>query len=145
MRPTKAIVNPPSHLDIITAAAMLQGRLRITPHLPNLLCQRLLSQQVRMTILFKRMFADCIHLEVQRPQAVQRPLSSSEGRKHSFQCSRCTGQRKALCVSNTYVLHFTRSANHCYLKIGINYKGQQNELLGCVNDAKNVQRFLRSA
>ena len=27
-------------------------------------------------------------------------------------------------------------------QIGINYHGQSNELLGCVNDAKNVRRFL---
>ena len=30
-------------------------------------------------------------------------------------------------------------------QIGINYKGQENELFGCVNDAKNVHRFLRRA
>ena len=28
-------------------------------------------------------------------------------------------------------------------QIGINYKGQPNELYGCINDAKNVVKFLR--
>lgn len=37
--------------------------------------------------------------------------------------SKCTGRKKALCI-------------------GINYKGQHNELHGCINDARNVQRFL---
>ncbi|KIK79265.1 hypothetical protein PAXRUDRAFT_834197 [Paxillus rubicundulus Ve08.2h10] len=39
--------------------------------------------------------------------------------------SKCTGRKKALCI-------------------GINYKGQRRELRGCVNDIKNVRRFLRS-
>lgn len=42
---------------------------------------------------------------------------------HYFQYSKCTGKRKALCI-------------------GINYKGMPNELYGCINDARNVQRFL---
>jgi len=40
-----------------------------------------------------------------------------------FQYSKCTGKRKAVCV-------------------GINYYRQAYELYGCVNDAKNVYRFL---
>ncbi|KAI0070425.1 hypothetical protein K474DRAFT_1670108 [Panus rudis PR-1116 ss-1] len=40
-----------------------------------------------------------------------------------FQYSQCTGKRKALCI-------------------GINYLGQQAELQGCINDARNMQRFL---
>ncbi|KAI0794948.1 peptidase C14, caspase domain-containing protein [Abortiporus biennis] len=40
-----------------------------------------------------------------------------------FQYSRCTGRKKALCI-------------------GINYFGQPNQLSGCVNDAKNVKKFL---
>ncbi|CAL1716173.1 unnamed protein product [Somion occarium] len=40
-----------------------------------------------------------------------------------FQYSQCTGKRKALCI-------------------GINYFKQQGELKGCINDARNVQRFL---
>ncbi|KAI0685326.1 caspase domain-containing protein [Cytidiella melzeri] len=40
-----------------------------------------------------------------------------------FQYSQCTGKKKALCV-------------------GINYFGQQAELKGCINDARNVQRFI---
>ncbi|KAM5543969.1 hypothetical protein V8D89_002586 [Ganoderma adspersum] len=45
------------------------------------------------------------------------------GKQHFFQYSKCTGKRKALCI-------------------GINYKGMPNELYGCINDARNVQRFL---
>jgi hypothetical protein len=41
----------------------------------------------------------------------------------TFQYSKCTGRKKALCI-------------------GINYHGQKKELLGCVNDAKNVREFL---
>ncbi|KAF8433657.1 caspase domain-containing protein, partial [Boletus edulis BED1] len=37
--------------------------------------------------------------------------------------SRCTGRKKALCI-------------------GINYIGQKRELHGCINDIKNVKRFL---
>ncbi|KAH9837977.1 peptidase C14, caspase domain-containing protein, partial [Rhodofomes roseus] len=37
--------------------------------------------------------------------------------------SKCTGRKKALCI-------------------GINYTGQHNALHGCVNDAKNVRKFL---
>ncbi|EJF61624.1 caspase domain-containing protein [Dichomitus squalens] len=52
------------------------------------------------------------------------PMSSSgPGREHTFQYSKCTGKRKALCI-------------------GINYAGLPNELHGCVNDARNVERFL---
>jgi len=40
-----------------------------------------------------------------------------------FQYSRCTGKKKALCI-------------------GINYLGQEIELRGCVNDAKNISNFL---
>ncbi|KAJ6628363.1 peptidase C14, caspase domain-containing protein [Mycena sp. CBHHK59/15] len=40
-----------------------------------------------------------------------------------FQYSTCTGRRKALCI-------------------GINYRGQPNELRGCINDAKHVFDFL---
>ncbi|KAH7920516.1 hypothetical protein BV22DRAFT_1039793 [Leucogyrophana mollusca] len=42
-----------------------------------------------------------------------------------FQYSKCTGRKKALCV-------------------GINYKGQRRELRGCLNDVRNVKRFLTS-
>ncbi|KAF9219059.1 hypothetical protein BS17DRAFT_790102 [Gyrodon lividus] len=39
--------------------------------------------------------------------------------------SKCTGRKKALCI-------------------GINYTGQRRELRGCINDIKNVKRFLTS-
>ncbi|KAH9994614.1 peptidase C14, caspase domain-containing protein [Russula vinacea] len=41
----------------------------------------------------------------------------------SFQFSRCTGRKKAVCI-------------------GINYTGQNSQLDGCVSDAKNMNRFL---
>jgi hypothetical protein len=40
-----------------------------------------------------------------------------------FQYSQCTGKKKALCI-------------------GINYIGQQAALRGCINDARNIERFL---
>jgi len=40
-----------------------------------------------------------------------------------FQYSQCTGRKKALCI-------------------GINYFGQDAELRGCINDARNIQQFL---
>ena len=52
MRSTKVIVNLPNHRDIITAATILQGRLCITPHLPNLLRQCLSSQPVCVATLY---------------------------------------------------------------------------------------------
>ncbi|KAJ7364076.1 peptidase C14, caspase domain-containing protein [Mycena albidolilacea] len=42
-----------------------------------------------------------------------------------FQYSQCNGKKKALCI-------------------GINYFGQASELRGCINDARNIQRFLCS-
>ncbi|KAL0961023.1 hypothetical protein HGRIS_006015 [Hohenbuehelia grisea] len=43
--------------------------------------------------------------------------------QEDFQYSRCTGRKKALCI-------------------GINYRGQPNELRGCINDARHVRDFL---
>ncbi|KAH9029385.1 peptidase C14, caspase domain-containing protein [Lactarius hengduanensis] len=40
-----------------------------------------------------------------------------------FQFSRCTGRKRAVCI-------------------GVNYTGQNSQLDGCVNDAKNVYQFL---
>lgn len=40
-----------------------------------------------------------------------------------FQYSQCTGKKKALCI-------------------GVNYIGTSQELRGCINDAKNLMRFL---
>ncbi|KAI9438497.1 peptidase C14, caspase domain-containing protein [Lactarius indigo] len=40
-----------------------------------------------------------------------------------FQFSRCTGRKRAVCI-------------------GVNYTGQNSQLDGCVNDAKNVYNFL---
>ena len=35
-----------------------------------------------------------------------------------------------------------RSCNRVDIQIGINYIGQKRELHGCINDIKNVKRFL---
>ncbi|TCD61159.1 Metacaspase [Steccherinum ochraceum] len=56
-------------------------------------------------------------------QASGRRVSFSQSVSPHFQYSKCTGRRKAVCV-------------------GINYHRQPYELFGCVNDAKNVYRFL---
>ncbi|KAL0571526.1 Ca(2+)-dependent cysteine protease [Marasmius crinis-equi] len=46
-----------------------------------------------------------------------------EDRQPYFQYSQCTGKKKALCI-------------------GINYVGRNGELNGCINDARNISRFL---
>ncbi|KAI0303843.1 caspase domain-containing protein [Multifurca ochricompacta] len=58
------------------------------------------------------------------PQGQQRygPQSQQQQQPY-FQYSQCTGKKKALCI-------------------GINYFGQQAELRGCINDARNIERFL---
>ncbi|KZT71091.1 hypothetical protein DAEQUDRAFT_764030 [Daedalea quercina L-15889] len=59
-------------------------------------------------------------------EQVDRVVASQHAKSHSHApaiFSRCTGRKKALCI-------------------GINYTGQHNELHGCVNDARNVRRFL---
>ncbi|KAH9923816.1 peptidase C14, caspase domain-containing protein [Fomitopsis serialis] len=64
--------------------------------------------------------------EVASVQQVDRAVASrhAESRSRALPVfSKCTGQKKALCI-------------------GINYTGQRNELHGCVNDAKNVRKFL---
>ncbi|KAF5376933.1 hypothetical protein D9615_007299 [Tricholomella constricta] len=71
-----------------------------------------------------------------KPPPVSKPTSSHKASSHKvqqssslpplnpqFQYSKCTGRKKALCI-------------------GINYKGQQNELRGCINDARHVRDFL---
>ncbi|OCH91748.1 hypothetical protein OBBRIDRAFT_791973 [Obba rivulosa] len=54
---------------------------------------------------------------------VYQPAPPLEYSPPSFQYSKCTGRRKAVCI-------------------GINYYGQPNQLHGCVNDARNVRNFL---
>jgi len=64
-----------------------------------------------------------------RPPAQQQNYGPEfEGANHTrqqpfFQYSMCNGKKKALCI-------------------GINYRGQQAELKGCINDVQNVQRFI---
>ncbi|KAF9450916.1 hypothetical protein P691DRAFT_664412 [Macrolepiota fuliginosa MF-IS2] len=62
------------------------------------------------------------------PATVQNYGPQVQGPEHRnaqpyFQYSQCTGKKKALCI-------------------GINYFGQNGELRGCINDARNIQRFL---
>ncbi|KAH9058343.1 metacaspase-1 [Lactarius vividus] len=60
------------------------------------------------------------------PQGQQRygpQTQGSDQRQMYFQYSQCTGKKRALCI-------------------GINYIGQQAELRGCINDARNIERFL---
>ncbi|KAH9991956.1 caspase domain-containing protein [Russula compacta] len=56
---------------------------------------------------------------------VSQEVDALEPKRHHplFRRSRCTGKRKAVCV-------------------GINYVGSQNELHGCVDDARNIYQFL---
>ncbi|QBM88042.1 Caspase domain-containing protein [Metschnikowia aff. pulcherrima] len=51
------------------------------------------------------------------------PQSFGQNSNMTFQYSNCTGKKKALLI-------------------GINYYGTKNELRGCVNDVKNMSRFL---
>lgn len=53
----------------------------------------------------------------------QQPQSFGNNSNMTFQYSNCTGRKKALLV-------------------GINYFGTKNELRGCINDVKNMSRFL---
>ncbi|KAH9999169.1 caspase domain-containing protein [Russula compacta] len=50
-------------------------------------------------------------------------LQGQQQQQTYFQYSQCTGRKKALCI-------------------GINYFRQQAELRGCINDARNMERFL---
>ncbi|KAJ3574191.1 hypothetical protein NP233_g1948 [Leucocoprinus birnbaumii] len=64
------------------------------------------------------------------PTQVQNYGPQLQGPNHQtsqpfFQYSQCNGKKKALCI-------------------GINYKGMNGELKGCINDARNMQRFLCS-
>ncbi|KAI0339184.1 hypothetical protein BDW22DRAFT_1361639 [Trametopsis cervina] len=52
-----------------------------------------------------------------------KPHADNHTHSHVWGYSKCTGRKKALCI-------------------GINYFGQQQELHGCINDAKNVRNFL---
>jgi len=55
-----------------------------------------------------------------------RQFTGPQGHQFAYQYSKCNGRKKALCI-------------------GINYRGQQAELKGCINDALNVKRFLCTA
>ncbi|KIY71509.1 peptidase C14 [Cylindrobasidium torrendii FP15055 ss-10] len=62
------------------------------------------------------------------PSSIQNYGPRFEGQNHQtqqpyFQYSQCNGRKKALCI-------------------GINYRGQNGELQGCINDVKNITNFL---
>ena len=59
-----------------------------------------------------------------------------------FLYSKCTGRKKALCVSQYQYrcVLFTS----WIIQIGINYRGQSHELRGCINDAHSVRKWLMS-
>ncbi|KAK9466438.1 caspase domain-containing protein [Lipomyces arxii] len=58
-----------------------------------------------------------------RPPTEAQQFGNGAPSDYSFQYSNCQGRRKALLI-------------------GINYFGQRNELRGCINDVRNVSRFL---
>lgn len=61
---------------------------------------------------------------VPRPLLVHPAREQQAVRAHGhFQYSKCTGRKKALCI-------------------GINYIGQKRQLRGCINDIRNVKRYL---
>jgi hypothetical protein len=90
------------------------------------------------------------HKPVQQPQMPPpepkhiRASSMPHAASQVFQYSRCTGRKKALCVGISSCIALHARLNCLPPKIGINYLGQRNELRGCVNDAKNVRKFLIS-
>ena len=61
-----------------------------------------------------------------------------------FQYSQCNGKKKALCVSSIATIICSDDDPDSGLQIGINYFRQPAELKGCINDARNIERFLTS-
>jgi hypothetical protein len=60
-----------------------------------------------------------------------------------FKYLTCTGRRRALCVCRAPPPKAPGgAANAAMTQIGINYAGTPNALRGCVNDARNVRKFL---
>jgi hypothetical protein len=64
----------------------------------------------------------------------------------AFKYSTCTGRRRALCVRRAPPSKaLGGAADGATVQIGINYAGTPNALRGCVNDARNVRKFLSGA
>jgi hypothetical protein len=64
----------------------------------------------------------------------------------AFKYSTCTGRRRALCVRCAPPPKAPGGAADAEMtQIGINYAGKPNALRGCVNDARNVRKFLSGA
>lgn len=57
------------------------------------------------------------------PSTPQVQQFGATGQQQQFQWSQCNGRKKALCI-------------------GINYIGQDAELRGCINDARNMKQFI---
>ncbi|PPQ70353.1 hypothetical protein CVT26_013787 [Gymnopilus dilepis] len=76
------------------------------------------------TVLHKPPPRTRVHSQPTVPTIMPKPsITNMQPLNPNLQYSKCTGRKKALCI-------------------GINYRGQANELRGCINDAKNVRRFL---
>ncbi|KAI0635346.1 caspase domain-containing protein [Trametes polyzona] len=80
------------------------------------------SQTARPVIIVQH-GSNPVQINGHRPQPDPVQLLRPAPSNQHFVYSRCTGKKKALCI-------------------GINYRGQQNQLFGCVNDARNVKNFL---
>ncbi|KAG7442552.1 uncharacterized protein BT62DRAFT_374925 [Guyanagaster necrorhizus] len=63
------------------------------------------------------------HSNKHKHQPVQAVAVQPKPPVQRFRYSKCTGRKKALCI-------------------GINYRGQKDELRGCINDAKHIRDFL---
>ena len=78
-----------------------------------------------------------------RPPAGQQYYGPQGSQQPFFQYSQCSGKKKALCVR---LLHDSMSKTwHLILtpnQIGINYFRQDAALRGCINDARNIEKFL---
>lgn len=65
-----------------------------------------------------------------------------------FKYSKCTGRKRAVCVSIFRARYGSILAVNAWLsklsiaQVGINYVGQKDELKGCANDARNMREFL---
>ncbi|KAK1231846.1 hypothetical protein PQX77_005060 [Marasmius sp. AFHP31] len=62
----------------------------------------------------------------------------------TFEYSRCTGRKRALCVSIQAIEFSFQKLITSSLKIGINYYGSDRPLKGCINDAIHIRDYLIS-
>ncbi|KAL0067645.1 hypothetical protein AAF712_005360 [Marasmius tenuissimus] len=64
--------------------------------------------------------------------------------RFTFEYSRCTGRKRALCVSIQAIELSFQKLITSSLKIGINYYGSDRPLKGCINDAIHIRDYLIS-